>query len=75
MSCLDALNRALAISKKNARLVINPGNKDIRKYDKLSRPYLKQKVLRQEFSKNPSLKVFIENIEEQFSIFRGNKNN
>lgn len=67
LNCLQALNSALG--KKQPKLIINPDNKEVRKYDALSRPYLKQKELKKCYSKNPSLKLFIETLEEKFQAF------
>ncbi|WP_449417531.1 phage tail protein [Phormidium nigroviride] len=59
-SCLKTLNQALV---KSPGFTIDPKNKDPKYYRKISENYCKQKVLMKCYKHNPSLKVFIEEIE------------
>ena len=54
------LNQQLA--KLNKRLLIHPQKKSPRIYDKLSRPYIKQRILKQHYAANLSLKLFVEKL-------------
>lgn len=57
--CLDAVDRALA--KKNQA----PLNKDPDRYRSASKEYTKRKVLLTEGGKNPSLKIFLNELERR----------
>lgn len=57
-NCLFKLNREVA--KKNKKLIIIPDNKDFDVYDKLSKPYMKQKMLNTSYPQNPSFNYFME---------------
>ena len=67
LGCLNTLNQALA--KSNKRLLIAPKNKSPKKYDKISRPFLKHKILQDEYDKNGSLKIFVKDLEAEFRKF------
>ncbi|MCU0239760.1 MAG: hypothetical protein MUC29_09985 [Pyrinomonadaceae bacterium] len=58
--CLDRLNRILA-RKENFTI----SAKDTDYYDDVSRKYLKHKFLMSKYKDNPSLKIFIEEIEKR----------
>ena len=64
LNCLTILNQQLA--KINKRLLINPQKKSPRIYDKISRPYIKRRVLKQHYAANLSLKLFVEKLEDVF---------
>ena len=55
--CLGKLNTQL---RKNKERGVSKGNKDYRRYDQLSRGFLKRKNIEKFQSDNPSLKIFIE---------------
>ena len=59
--CLSTLNRAL---RKKERFIITP-NKEIRKYERISKSYCKHKRLMKLYKANPSLKIFIEEIQKR----------
>lgn len=62
--CLDTLNRFL---NKKFGFTIDPNKKASWKYyDKALIPYIKQKTLKKHYQQNPSLQVFVENLELQF---------
>jgi len=60
INCLDTLNRELCKSKG---FTIDKEKKDPRYYRDISEEYCKKKVLINSYKHNPSLKVFIEEIE------------
>jgi hypothetical protein len=60
--CLDTLNQKLNIVEK-FRILADDKNPD--HYDKISRKYLKHKFLMSKYKDNPSLKIFIEEIEKR----------
>lgn len=59
-SCLDRLNRILATK---GQFTISA--KDTDYYDAISRKYLKHKFLMSKYKHNPSLKIFIEELEKR----------
>ena len=59
-NCLHALNRALARGNKRP---ISPDKKEPRDYETLSRPFSKRRELQKHCSQNPSLSIFVENLE------------
>lgn len=62
--CLDAMDRAL--SKKNEA----PLNKDRERYRLASKEYTKNKKLRTEGMKNPSLKIFLQELESRKIVLK-----
>ena len=58
--CLDALNRALA---KNDKRTISPSDKLPRLYEEYSKGYRKRKTLLDEGKINPSLGIFLEELQ------------
>ena len=63
--CLKRLNDILA--KKNMNK-INENSKAAYYYEEISDPYSKHKVIKKCYKHNPSLKIFVENIEEKLQI-------
>ncbi|MEE3716923.1 phage tail protein [Tumidithrix elongata RA019] len=61
-SCLSTLNQALQ-SKEG--FTIDPNNKNPHYYQNISSKYCKQKTLLSSYKQNPSLKIFIEEIEKR----------
>ncbi len=66
-NCIHALNKVL--SKKNSNLIINPNKKEPTKYDKLSSDFSRRKKLLKLYPHNPSLLLFVENLEHRFKLF------
>ena len=62
-NCLFKLNQKLPAKDK-----INPTNKDKRLYQRISRDFIKTKILQQAYPKNPSFKLFIEGLIEKTPI-------
>ncbi|MEQ1751020.1 MAG: hypothetical protein ABL974_16445, partial [Prosthecobacter sp.] len=60
--CIDTLNRAL--SRQDER-PINPDRKDVRHYEHLSKGYRKRKILLEEGRLNPSLAIFLNDLEQR----------
>jgi len=60
--CLAALNRALS---RQDQYGINPEKKAPRHYETLSKGYRKRRALFEEGAKNPSLKVFLDDLESR----------
>jgi hypothetical protein len=56
-NCLYKLNQKLPVNNK-----INPQNKDKRLYQRISKDFMKAKVLQQAHSKNPSFKIFMDEL-------------
>lgn len=63
-NCLHKLNEKLGKTKERT---INPGNKEPRRYEELSRPFSKKKTLSAAVEKNPSFKIFMDRLQEAFS--------
>lgn len=60
--CLATLNQALS-KKEDFRL--SKGNKNPAYYEIISNKYAKQKILLSKYQDNPSLKIFIEEVEKR----------
>lgn len=60
--CLNALNRALRAKNERA---INPDSKDSDIYDSISKDYRKRKILDGKGRQNPSLGIFLDNLERR----------
>ena len=54
--------------KLPAKDKINPTNKDKRVYQRISRDFIKTKILQQAYPKNPSFGLFIEELMEKTPI-------
>lgn len=61
-NCLDTLNRELA---KKHNFTLDPNAKNPEYYREISKQYSKQKVLMKHYAENPSLKIFIEEIQSR----------
>ena len=64
-NCLFKLNKKLPDGSK-----INPSKKDKRIYQKISKDFIKTKTLQKAFPQNPSLKIFVESLENKFELSR-----
>jgi hypothetical protein len=64
--CLQSLNEQLG---PQFGFTIEDKAKDPRLYRKAAKPYVKQRMLRQHWQANPSLAIFINNLEQRF--YRG----
>ena len=62
-NCLFKLNKKLPDGSK-----INPSKKDKRIYQKISKDFIKTKTLQKAFPQNPSLKIFVESLENKFEL-------
>lgn len=60
--CLATLNQALS---RTENFRISPGNKSPASYEIISGKYSKNKILMSKYQDNPSLKIFIEEIEKR----------
>ncbi len=60
-NCLDRLNQKL----KKGKFTIDPKNKNIKYYRDISKKYHKHRILMKHYKENPSLKIFIEEIEKR----------
>lgn len=69
-NCLFKLNQKLPENSK-----INPNNKDKRVYQRISRDFMKVKVFQKTYPKNPSFKLFIEELSEKVPIPSKNSEN
>lgn len=61
-NCLDTLNLPLA---KKHKFTIDPNAKNPEYYREISKPYRQHKVLMKHYAENPSLKIFIEEIQSR----------
>jgi len=61
-NCLDTLNQ---IMKRKDGIVIDEKHKNIDIYENISKKYCKHKVLMKHYQDNPSLKVFIQEIQKR----------
>ena len=61
INCLNTLNQAL----KKEDFTIDANNKNPEYYESISRQYLKHRTLMSKYSDNPSLKIFVEEIEKR----------
>lgn len=60
--CLESLNRELA---KKEKFTIDANAKNPKYYRRISKKYIKHKILMKHYQENPSLKRFIEFIESK----------
>jgi hypothetical protein len=67
-NCLYKLNQKLPTNGK-----INPQNKDKRLYQRISRDFMKVKTLQQAHSKNPSFKIFMDELHSKSPILAQNE--
>lgn len=62
VSCLNTLNQEI---NKKEKFTIDPNDKNPTYYRKISSKYLKKKTLMNLYKENPSLKIFIEEIQKR----------
>lgn len=67
VNCLNTLNQKLS---KIEGFTIDPNNKNLDYYEKISNFYSKRKKLLLKYKSNPSLEIFIQNLDEKFNLLK-----
>lgn len=66
--CIAAVNQALKLKKEDSLKGTSSAEKDPRRYDEVSKPWRKGKQLRADAPRNPSLKLFIDELGAKVSL-------
>lgn len=65
LNCDDTVDEKLKKSESKIRLKNKQGEKIVDSYMEISKKYCKYKILMKHYKENPSLKIFIEEVEKK----------